>query len=157
MLAFGCGEEGDDGIAWPTQPTTTPPPPTTPPVTGTTPTTEATPAPYTLTQQEAMQLAGAGISVAGLRSNGLELLILMSSETVYEQQLVDEEVCGYEYDHVEERDVYECHVESVYEDQPVTKKIWILSGPEIGRLTFPSALAAFARAAALGAVEWRRL
>lgn len=112
---------------------------------------------YPLTQAEAIRLVEGGLPVAGLKPDGLEVLILESTETEYEEQPVEKEVCGYEYDYSTGENEYDCHWETVYEERPVEKRVYVVTGAGIGRTTYENVYGAFAEAGQLGAVSsWRQ-
>ena len=130
-------------------PSFTPPPP--PPVA---PSPNAS---YPLTQGQAYSLALNGVAVAGLTRDGLEVLIQTSTETTYEDQPVEENVCEPEYDPYEKKYKTKCRYKTVYRQRPVTKKVYIIGGTGAARQTFTNLAGPFAYAAGVGCVHWRQV
>lgn len=159
----GCNEEEQSGgITVPTLDTPSPSPAPAPtPAPPPTPAPAPTPAPtpdtsaYPHNQGEALGLIEAGVPMAGLLSNGLEVLIMKSTETVYEEQPVQESVCDYRYDSYLGEETYECRNETVYKDRPVTKTIYVMRGG-LGPGTYSLATQPFTLAVGAGAVHWRK-
>ena len=110
---------------------------------------------YPLTQAEALSRVQAGVPVFGLLPNGFEILVIESSETVYEQQPVEKEVCDYEYDPVYEEDVPDCRYETVYEDKPVEKTVYVVRGGGYSPVSYDTGLEAITQATLYGAERWR--
>jgi hypothetical protein len=153
LVAAGCGEDGETTSS----PTPAPAPVPTP---APAPQPEAEPATpdmsaYPYTQDEALSLIEAGYPMAGLLSNGLEVLNMRSEETVEEELPEQELVCDYRYDDDLREETNECLNETVYKDRPVTKTVYLMRGA-IGSAKFSLASDPFWRAVAAGAVHWRR-
>ena len=109
---------------------------------------------YPLTDAEAISYVDAGVAVAGLLSDGSEVRIVKMTTTVYEEQQVLKEVCGYEYDSYTGEDEYECHDEYVTEKQPTQATVFQI-GSSFTSLEKNSALAAVNTAVGFGVAGWR--
>jgi hypothetical protein len=81
---------------------------------------------------------------------------MQTTETTYEDQPVQKEVCDQEYDYYEERYKTKCTYKTVYEPRPVTKTIYIIGGTGAARRKYTNLAGPFAYAAAVGCVRWRR-
>ena len=111
---------------------------------------------YPLTQAQAYAYVEAGIAVAGHVAGGYEVLVLQTTETTYEDQPVQEQVCEPEYDAYQEKYVTKCRYKTRYERRPVTKKVYIVSGFG-GRRQYRNTAGAMSDAITRGASAFRRV
>ncbi len=94
-----------------------------------------------------------GAAVTGAGHSG-EVTISKRTETIYEDKYVQKEVCNYEYDVYQDRDVYKCRFKAVPERQPVTKTTYIVIGAGL-HTEHSNVLGAFSYAGAVGAYRFR--
>ena len=145
-----------------------PPPPVPGPLTQPTPQPQPRPSPspqsrdrtqdYPLNEAQASKLVEAGFPVAGLTRQGLEVLIMKTTETVYKDEAVQKNVCRQEYDYYEKRSKMKCRYETVYEKRPVANDVYHISGGGLTASTRSDVTHAFSDAAVFaGAVRWRRM
>jgi hypothetical protein len=165
-VLWGCEEESssETPVATYPAPPDTPSPPMPAPAPAPAPAPEPLPSPeapegpsaaYPLDEQNARGLVLGGVTVAGRLPGGLELLVLQTSENVYEQQPVVREFCDEEYDLYSEEYEEDCYDQTVYEDQLVEKTVYVVTGGGYARLSFETLGEAFARAASYGVRSWR--
>lgn len=110
---------------------------------------------YPLTLLEAQQHAQAGFPVAGRLGESVEVVVRPTFSTVWETKQTNEQVCKYEYDYLQERDVYKCNYEYVDKRVPVTKTRYMVSGNGIATVERDTVAGAFSQIAPTD--YWRKL